>query len=114
MNILEQIRPEPSATDAFTKTVLNAGELRGSITLLAAGAENLAAESAVERVLFIAQGSVVATVSDVKYVLAADEAFVVAPGRSYSVRNNGDSPAKIFTLALPSRPRSEPQLVVLS
>lgn len=98
----------------MAKNILNAGELHGSLTLLGPGSSTEELESSAERVLYIAHGSVTATVGPANYMLNADETLHIVPGRTLMLRNHGDTPAKIFTLTLPSRRRAEAPLVVLN
>jgi mannose-6-phosphate isomerase-like protein (cupin superfamily) len=114
MNTTERNHLTEDATWRMAKNILNAGELNGSLTLLGPGSSTEEMESAVERVLYIAQGSVTATVGPANYMLNPDETLHIVPGRILTIRNHGDSPAKIFTLALPSRRREENPLMVLN
>lgn len=114
MNTSEQNHLTSSATWRMAKNILNASELNGSLVLLGPGSATEETESAVERVLYIAQGSVTAMVGPANYMLKVDETLHIIPGRSLTIRNHSDSPAKIFTLALPSRRRAENTLVVLN
>jgi glyoxylate utilization-related uncharacterized protein len=114
MNTTQQNQLTENATWRMTKNVLNAGELSGSLTLLGPASSTEETESAVERVLYVAQGCVTATVGPANYMLSTDETLHIVPGRTLALRNHGDTPAKILTLSLPSRRRVESPLVVLN
>jgi glyoxylate utilization-related uncharacterized protein len=114
MNTTEQNHLPSNATWRMAKTILNVSELNGSLTLLGPGSVTEETESAVERVLYIAQGSITATVGPANYMLNVDETLHIIPGRALTIRNHGDSPAKIFTIALSSRRRAENPLVVMN
>lgn len=106
--------PPNDTTWRMSKNVLNAGELNGSLTLIGPGSELPESTSSVERVLYVAHGNVTATVGLANYILNADETLVIVPGRTLAIRNQGDVPAKILTLTLPSRRKAETSLTVLN
>lgn len=101
----------PTEGWCLSKNVLSSGELNASVTVLGPGGESEELESTVGRVLFVAQGSLTATVGLANYILNPDETLHVPENRSLALRNTGSVPAKVFTLNLPAARQREPLLV---
>lgn len=95
----------------LTKPVLAAGELTGSLDLIGPRATKAETTTAVERVLYVAQGAVTAVVAATHYVLTVDQTLHVSAGRPLTLWNHGLAPAKIFTLALPAKRTEETVLM---
>ena len=95
----------------ISKSVLADGELNGSVIFLGPGCETSAEETAVDRVIYVAQGTVTTSTELANTILNTDQTLHVAEGRSLTVRNQGETPAKFFSLALPAKRREEPLLV---
>lgn len=101
----------PTEGWCISKNVLSSGELNASVTIIGPGGETVELESAVGRVLFVAQGSVTATVGLANYILNPDETLHVPANRSLTLRNTGSAPARIFALNLPAARQPDPLLV---
>jgi mannose-6-phosphate isomerase-like protein (cupin superfamily) len=93
------------------KSVLENGELKGGLTLLGPGAATSVIESAFDRVVYVAQGTVTAIVGPANFMLSLDETLQVSAGKGLSLRNHGSAPAKVLVITLPAR-RREPSTVV--
>jgi mannose-6-phosphate isomerase-like protein (cupin superfamily) len=93
-----------------TKNVLSEGDLSGSVTLLGPGCETPSEQTAVDRVLFVAQGAVTAKTDIANTIVNTDQTFHVPEGRTLVVRNHGEVPARFLTLTLPMKRREEPIL----
>jgi mannose-6-phosphate isomerase-like protein (cupin superfamily) len=93
-----------------TKNVLSEGDLTGTVTLLGPGAETPSEQTAVDRVLYVAQGSVTASTEIANTIINTDQTFHVPEGRALVVRNHGEVPARFFTLTLPMKRREAPIL----
>jgi quercetin dioxygenase-like cupin family protein len=106
--------PNDATTWRMSKNILNAGELNGSLTLIGPGSELPASESAVERVIYVAQGTITASFSAANYILNVDETLVVPPSRTLAIRNSGETPAKVLVISLPAPRRAVPALVTLN
>ena len=105
---------ETSRERRLSKNILSAGDLNGLLTLIGPGSDLVPSESSLERVLYLAQGSVTASFSSANYILNADETLVVPAGRKLAIRNHGDAPAKLLVISLPSPRRVESPIVRLS
>jgi glyoxylate utilization-related uncharacterized protein len=110
MNTKDQNRTAPDEW-CLTKNVLNEGDLAGFVTLLGPGCETPSEDSAVDRVLYVAQGAVTASTAIANTILNTDQTFHVPEGRSLVVRNHTEAPAKFLTLTLPAKRKEEPLLV---
>lgn len=106
--------PPNDTTWRMSKNVLSAGELNGSLTLIGPGTELPENNSSVERVIYVAQGTITASFSAANYILNVDETLVVPASRTLAIRNSGDAPAKILILSLPAPRRLVPALVTLN
>ena len=93
-----------------TKNVLSEGDLSGSVTLLGPGRETPGEQSAVDRVVYVAQGAVTASTEIANTIINTDQTFHVPEGRTLVVRNHGEVPARFLTLTLPMKRREEPIL----
>jgi quercetin dioxygenase-like cupin family protein len=114
MNMNTAANPPNDTKWRMSKSVLNAGELNGSLTLIGPGSSLEPETSSAERVIYVAQGVVTAAFNAANYILQTDETLVVPAGRSLEIRNSGSAPAKILVVSLPSRRRVETPLVVLN
>jgi quercetin dioxygenase-like cupin family protein len=106
--------PPNDTTWRMSKSVLNAGELNGSLTLIGPDCELPASESPLERVIYVARGTVTASFSAANYILNVDETLVVPPSRALGIRNSGETPAKVLIISLPAPRRLVPALVTLN
>jgi mannose-6-phosphate isomerase-like protein (cupin superfamily) len=110
MNTIVQ-NDAPTEGWCISKNILSSDELNGSLTIIGPGGETLEAESASDRVLYVAQGSVTATMALANYILNADETLQIPANRTLTLRNKGSVPAKVFSLTLPAPRRREEILV---
>ena len=93
-----------------TKNVLSEGDLSGSVTLLGPGCETPSEQTAVDRVLYVAQGAITAKTDIANTIVNTDQTFHVPEGRTLVVRNHGEVPARFLTVTLPMKRREEPIL----
>lgn len=110
MNTKDQ-KPTVSPEWSISKNVLSEGDLTGFVTLLGPGCETPAEASGVDRVLYVAQGTVTVCTEIANTILNTDQTFHVPEGRSLLVRNHTDAPAKFLTMTFPAKRKEEPVVV---
>lgn len=98
----------------LSRKILNEGGVEGSLTLVGPGVETPPAERPAPQplVLFVSEGSVTVTIDPSNYILRKDEALHIPAGKTYTLRNPNEAPAKVLTMILPAPRREAPALVV--
>ncbi len=103
-----------SETWLLSRKVLSESGLDGTVILIGPGVETPPADLPLPQpiVLFVSDGDITARVGVSNYILAKDQALHIPEGKSYTLRNHTDAPAKVLTLAFPAPRREAPSLLV--
>lgn len=104
-----------SETWLLSRNVLSEAGLEGTVTLLGPGVETPPPDrpSPHPVVLFISEGNVTVTVGPSNHILRQDSALHLPAGKTHTVRNHTEAPAKVLTLAVPAPRRDASTLVTL-
>jgi hypothetical protein len=114
MNTSTHYTGSSSETWLLSRKVLSEAGVEGAVTLIGPGVETPPPDIPLPQpvILFVSDGGVTASVGLSNIILGKDQALHIAEGKTYTLRNHTDAPAKVFTLAVPTRRREVMPLVV--
>lgn len=114
MNTSTNYTGSSSETWLLSRKILSESGIEGNVTLIGPGVETPPADVPQPQpvILFVSEGAVTASVGLSNTILGKDQALHIAEGKTYTLRNHTDAPAKVFTLAVPARRRETAPLLV--
>lgn len=90
--------PSPWLID---RKILNEAGLEGLFSLVGPATEKPPETTHQGLVLFVSEGCVTVAVGPTHYILRQEEMLHIAPGKTWSLRNNDTRPVKVLRLTLP-------------